>query len=138
LSKIVKTNGQKMVKKLSKSVKKVVKKVVKKLSKSCEKVVKKLQKVVKKLTNIQNSTNSGGGVGCGVGWGNSSSKAYGISFADRPKAKRRSMQLWSSAFLVKYLPTQFHAFSQIDQTVPVVSQLYIHTQKKELLVLNYC
>jgi hypothetical protein len=24
----------------------------------------------------------------GVGWGNSSSKAFGISFADRPKAKR--------------------------------------------------
>jgi hypothetical protein len=41
---------------------------VKKLSKSCQKVVKKMSKKL---------------------WGNSSSKAFGISFADRPKAIKR-------------------------------------------------
>jgi hypothetical protein len=28
----------------------------------------------------------------GVEWGNSSSKAFGISFADRPKAKRQGVE----------------------------------------------
>jgi hypothetical protein len=56
-----------------KIVKKLSKKMVKKLSKSCQKAVKKLQKVVKKLSK------------------NSSSKAFGISFADRPKAKNTKM-----------------------------------------------
>jgi hypothetical protein len=32
-----------------------------------------------------------GGVGFG-GWGNSSSKAFGISFADRPKAKNNKAE----------------------------------------------
>jgi CTP-dependent riboflavin kinase len=92
---------QKVVKKLSKSCKKlskvvktVVKKVVKKLSKSGQKVDKKwtksyqnvCQKVVKKL-KIQQIV-----VGGGEGRGNSSSKAFGISFADRPKAKRRNKE----------------------------------------------
>jgi gamma-glutamylcysteine synthetase len=100
--KVVKKNGQKVVKKLSKSCQKAVKKLsksCKKLSKSCQKVVKKLskklskscQKIDKKLSKklskscqkVENSTNSGGG----LGWGNSGSKAFGISFADRPKAK---------------------------------------------------
>jgi hypothetical protein len=60
---------------------KSVKKMVKKLSKSCQKVVKKLTKSSK----FNKQWYSGGGFG--VGWGNSSSKAFGISFADRPKAK---------------------------------------------------
>jgi hypothetical protein len=84
---------QKAGKKLAKSCKKLSKngqKVVKMLSKSCQKVAKSCQKsfpkVVKKLQKVQNSTNSGGvwGVVCG----NSSSKAFVISFTDRPKAKR--------------------------------------------------
>jgi hypothetical protein len=60
--------------------------MVKKLSKSWQKAGKKLQKVVKngqkvvKKFKIQQTV---------VGWGNSSSKAFGISFADRPKAKRK-------------------------------------------------
>jgi hypothetical protein len=69
-------------------------KIVKNFSKSCKKLSKNYQtscqkfcqKVVKKL-KIQQTV-----VGDGVGWGwegrgNSSSKAFGISFADRPKAK---------------------------------------------------
>jgi hypothetical protein len=71
LSKSCQKNSQKVVKKLSKSCQ-----AVKKLSKSCKKLSKSCQKV-------QNSTNSVGG----VGWRNRSSKVFGISFADRPKAK---------------------------------------------------
>jgi hypothetical protein len=99
---------QKIVKKLSKSCQKVVrnlskrKKVAKKLSKNCQKVVKKscqksCQKVVKKLKKLTKGSamyhwsfyvsqeamkrkNQ-------QRWANSSSKAFGISFADRPKAK---------------------------------------------------
>jgi hypothetical protein len=81
---------------LSKSCQKVAKKlqkIVKKLSKSCQKVVKKLQKVDKRSCHVslvilcdtgshfkKKSTKGAGGE-------NSSSKAFGISFADRPKAK---------------------------------------------------
>jgi galactitol-specific phosphotransferase system IIC component len=75
LSKIVKKYGQKVVQMLQK----VVKKVSKSFKKSCQKVVKKFK--------IQQPV-----VGGGVGWGNSSSKAFGISFADRPKAKRHGME----------------------------------------------
>jgi hypothetical protein len=71
--------------------------MVKKLSKGCQKAGKKLQKVVKngqkvvkkvvKKFKIQQTV---------VGWGNSSCKAFGISFADRPKAIKRER---SDAFL---------------------------------------
>jgi hypothetical protein len=78
--------GKKLAKKcqkVAKSCQKVVIKVVKKWSKSCQKVAKSCQKVVKKF-KIQQTV-----VGWGVWWvgGNSSSKAFGISFADSPKAK---------------------------------------------------
>jgi hypothetical protein len=60
---------------------KTFQKVVKKQSKSCQKVAKNCQKVVK----IQQTV-----VGVvGVWRGNNSSKAFGISFDDRPKAKRQ-------------------------------------------------
>jgi hypothetical protein len=55
-------------------------KVVTKWTTSCQ---KRCQKVVKKF-KIQQTV---------VGWGNSSSKVFGISFADRPKAKIWK-QLW--------------------------------------------
>jgi hypothetical protein len=73
---------QKVVKKLQKlpkSCQKSCQKVVRKLSKSSQKLSKSSQK----LSKVQNSNSNGGW----VGWENSSSKAFGISFADRPKAK---------------------------------------------------
>jgi uncharacterized UPF0160 family protein len=91
----VRKNDQKVVKKFSKSCQKAVKKlqkVVKKfVKKSCQKDVKKWSKscqksclkVVKKLKIQQTVVWVWGG----VEWGNSSSKAFGINFADRPKAK---------------------------------------------------
>jgi hypothetical protein len=46
---------------------------------------------VSRGSRLKEKINKGGGVGVG-GWvgggGNGSSKAFGISFADRPKAKR--------------------------------------------------
>jgi flavoprotein len=63
----------KVVKKLSKVVKKIKnQEVVKFFSKSCQKVVKKF-KILQTVVG-----------------GNSSSKAFGIRFADRPKAKTRT------------------------------------------------
>jgi hypothetical protein len=85
--KVIKKLSQKLSQKLSKSCKKVVKK----LSKSCQKVVKKLQKVGhfmchgKPLKRKNQLRWRGWG---GVGGGNSNSKAFGISYADRPKAKK--------------------------------------------------
>jgi Zn-dependent M16 (insulinase) family peptidase len=78
--------------------KKIVKKLSKKLSKNCQKIVEKLQKMCKKLTKgsamyhwtflchgkLFKRKNQ---QTLGVVGGNSTSKAYGISFADRPKAK---------------------------------------------------
>jgi hypothetical protein len=38
-----------------------------------------------------------------VGWGNSSSKAFGISFADRPKAKNDPMYHFQTAMATEYI-----------------------------------
>jgi hypothetical protein len=58
----------------------------------CEKLSKSLSKRLK----IQQTVGVGWG---GEGRGNSSSKAFGISFADRPKAKRTPRAQYFSAGL---------------------------------------
>jgi hypothetical protein len=47
-----------------------------------------------------------------VGWGNSSSKAFGISFADRPKAKRQDQV---TAHMGKQLEGLFEAFRNREE-----------------------
>jgi hypothetical protein len=93
---VSKSKKQQVVKKLSKSCQKVVTKLsksCKKLPKSCHKVDKKIVKSCQKVpmvilcvtgSHLQNSTKVVGGGGWGA---NSSSKAFSISFADRPKSK---------------------------------------------------
>jgi hypothetical protein len=72
------------VKKNKKNVNNICQKVVKSCQKGCRKAAKKCQKVVKKV--VKKVVN--GQQRWWVGGGNSSSKAFGINFADRPKAKK--------------------------------------------------
>jgi hypothetical protein len=96
VKKLSKSCQKKVVKKLSKKLSESFQKVVKKLSKSCKKLSKSCQKVVKRSchvslvilcdtgSHLKEKINKRGG---GVGGANSSCKAFGISFADRLKAK---------------------------------------------------